>query len=237
MRAFIFSRYSESSAYRCFFLSRSRRFVSSAFSEATSNSSCKIETWHLRARARPDEVESGCALRDMRWREDDWDERGLPSLGRPGLCSRRLGCLCSSASPIIRAAATISQAGDQPRGIRLFLVRIVPGDACIADEMARRAVLVRIIDAQGHARHPQADGACAALLNEHGVSRPRTWVSSTKSKPSPRRDGRGRGADTVLVRSRGRAGGARRGFRMGTPVRDPSARSRESAGGTRSVAH
>jgi hypothetical protein len=40
----------------------------------------------------------------------------------------------------------------------------------------------------------------------------------------------------VLVRDRGRAGGARRGFRMGTPVRDPSARSRESAGGARLVA-
>jgi hypothetical protein len=46
----------------------------------------------------------------------------------------------------------------------------------------------------------------------------------------------GRGADPVLVRGRGRAGGARRGFRMGTPVRDPSARSRESAGGARLVA-
>jgi hypothetical protein len=117
----------------------------------------------------------------------------LPSLGPAWamFAGGRLGCLCSSASPIIRAAATISQAGDQPRGIRLFLVRIVPAEACIADEMARRAVLVRIIDVQGHARHSQTDGACAALLNEHGVSRPRTWVSSTASKPSPPRDERG----------------------------------------------
>lgn len=153
----------------------------------------------------------------------------MPSLGPAWamFAGGRLGCLCSSASPIIRAAATISQAGDQPRGIRLFLVRIVPAEACIADEMARRAVLVRIIDVQGHARHSQTDGACAALLNEHGVSRPRTWVSSTASKPSPPRDERGTRSRSGVgqgPRARGRSSAR---FQDGTRPRDPGARSRD----------
>ena len=57
----------------------------------------------------------------------------LVGIGRPGRH-------CSSALPVVGAAAAVSIGSHEPRDIRVVVAAIVPGHAFVAEEKARRTV-------------------------------------------------------------------------------------------------
>jgi hypothetical protein len=61
-----------------------------------------------------------------------------------------------SVLPIV--STTAAAGGNEPRDIRIDLVRKLPGHARLAEEAARLTVVVTMA-AQRHSHHPQADGA------------------------------------------------------------------------------